>query len=261
MIERTLYDACPLCGDEVLLDVGTFDCTRHRAYRPVLPPTMSWCECHRCGHVFTEGYFQGDAAAELLSRVDATQMPGDGAHRDARWRPVVDSVAANCQGRGGEWLDVGFGDGTLLQTARDAGFAPSGIDLREAPVERLAQLGIPAHRAALEALEEQARYAVISMADVLEHMPFPRPALDKAWRLLAPGGVLFVSLPEFRSPAWQELDRSRRNPYWVEIEHYHNFSRPRLEQTLVEARLEPLWYRPNDRYLCGLDMAARKSEC
>jgi hypothetical protein len=108
--------------------------------------------------------------------------------------------------------------GSLLHTAQNAGFAISGIDLRQKSVERLAQLGIPARRAALESLREQARYAVISLADVLEHMPFPRPAL----------------------------------------EHYHNFSRPRLEDVLRQTGFEPLWHYPNDRYLCGLDVAARR---
>ena len=201
VIERTPYEACPLCGDEAILDVGTFDCTRHPLYHPPLPATISWCECYRCHHVFTDGYFEGSAAAEVP-------------------RP------------GGERLDVGFGDGSLLHTAQNAGFAVSGIDLRQESVERLAQLGIPARRAALESLREQARYAVISLADVLEHMPFPRPALEQAWR--------------------------RSNPYWVEIEHYHNFSRPRLEDVLRQTGFEPLWHHPNDPYLCGLDVAARR---
>jgi len=258
VIERTPYEACPLCGDEAILDIGTYDCTRHPLYHPPLPPTISWCECYRCHHVFTDGYFEGSAAAEVMSRVSPSQVPGNAPHRDARWRAVVDRVGACCSRPGGEWLDVGFGDGSLLQTAQNAGFAVSGIDLRQESVERLARLGIPARRAALESLEEQARYAVISLADVLEHMPFPRPALEQARRLLAPLGILFVSLPEFGSLAWKELDGRRSNPYWTEIEHYHNFSRPHLEEVLRQTNFEPLWHHPNGRYLCGLDVAARR---
>jgi protein O-GlcNAc transferase len=32
------------------------------------------------------------------------------------------------------------------------------------------------------------------MADVLEHMPFPRPGLAAAHQLLRPDGVLFLSM-------------------------------------------------------------------
>ena len=66
------------------------------------------------------------------------------------------------------------------------------------------------------------------MADVLEHMPFPKTGLIAARRLLAPGGALFLSMPNMDTMVWRLLHANKVNPYWGEIEHYHNFSRKRL---------------------------------
>jgi Methyltransferase domain len=66
------------------------------------------------------------------------------------------------------------------------------------------------------------------MADVLEHIPFPKMALAAAHRLLQQDGVLFLSMRNMDSMVWRLLHRNGANPYWGEIEHYHNFSRRRL---------------------------------
>jgi protein O-GlcNAc transferase len=100
----------------------------------------------------------------------------------------------------GAWLDVGFGNASLLFTAEGWGFVPVGLDLRRANVEALQRTGIEAHCRDLASLEGEARFSVISMADVLEHMPFPREGLTAARRLLAPGGILFPCVVPVWSP-------------------------------------------------------------
>src|ERR1041384_1736169 len=60
--------------------------------------------------------------------------------------------------------------------------------LGRASVEALRRLGIEARPADLTTLDEPGRFAVISLADVLEHMPFPKQGLAAAHRLLRPDG-------------------------------------------------------------------------
>ena len=47
------------------------------------------------------------------------------------------------------------------------------------------------------------RVDVLSMADVLEHMPWPRAALGRAAQMLRPGGILFLSMPNSDSVSWR----------------------------------------------------------
>jgi protein O-GlcNAc transferase len=98
--------------------------------------------------------------------------------------------------------------------------------------------------------------SVISMADVLEHIPFPRPALETAHRLLKPRGVLFLSMPNIESFVWLALDEAGTNPYWGELEHYHNFGRTRLYTLLRETGFSPVHYTISHRYRAGMEVIA-----
>ena len=99
---------------------------------------------------------------------------------------------------------------------------------------------------------------VISMADVLEHMPYPVSALQEAHTLLAPEGLLFVSMPNSDCYTWRMLDRLDGNPYWGELEHYHNFGRQRLYSLLRQHGFEPIDYGISERYYMCMEVIARK---
>ena len=43
-----------------------------------------------------------------------------------------------------------------------------------------------------------------------------------------------VSMPNSDTVIWRALDWQDMNPYWFEIEHYHNFNRARLYDLLEE---------------------------
>jgi 2-polyprenyl-3-methyl-5-hydroxy-6-metoxy-1,4-benzoquinol methylase len=109
-------------------------------------------------------------------------------------------------------------------------------------------------------LDHPGRYAVISMADVLEHMPFPATGLMAANRLLAPDGLLLISTPNSGSVAWDLLTRFDANPYWGEIEHYHNFSRQRLSALLEEFGFQVIHFAFSERYKLGMEIVAKRAK-
>lgn len=254
---RIPFEACPLCEGRQFNEIHAANCTPHPLYRPIVPPIMRWMRCESCGHVFTDGYFSDDVLAAIFQKTSEHQKPGWNFEQQ---RPVsariVDAVADHVDH--GAWLDVGFGNGSLLFTAEEWGFLPVGIDLRPSSVEALRSLGIEAHCIDIVGLQDPGRYSVISMADVLEHMPFPKPALVAAHRLLRPDGILFISMPNYQTIAWRLLEAAKMNSFWIEIEHYHNFSRARLYELLREMGFEPLRYRISERYRLCMEIIARR---
>jgi protein O-GlcNAc transferase len=96
------------------------------------------------------------------------------------------------------------------------------------------------------------------MADVLEHIPFPKMALAAAHRLLQQDGVLFLSMRNMDSMVWRLLHRNGANPYWGEIEHYHNFSRRRLYALLKNHGFQPAEYSVSERCRVGMEVIAVK---
>jgi 2-polyprenyl-3-methyl-5-hydroxy-6-metoxy-1,4-benzoquinol methylase len=159
------------------------------------------------------------------------------------WAPVVNKVVGLLGGYRTVvnretrpiWVDVGCGDGALLMTATDYGFAAVGLETRADAVERIKTLGGNALRHDFMELKFEVVVDVLSMMDVLEQVPFPRAALRKAAQVLRPGGVLVISTPDLTSSIWKALDAEKLNPYWQDLERYHNFSRDRLVTLLRDS--------------------------
>jgi SAM-dependent methyltransferase len=257
MNERILFRKCPLCDCPNLADSAVGDCSRHPCYHSSLSNVVRWKRCTDCAHIFTEGYYTDDACKLVFSKTLEQQQVGfafeqqriTSSHMVEKLLPYAAS---------GIWLDVGFGNGSLLFTAQEYGFTPVGLDLRIDNVRAMCSLGIESYCKDITELSLSSKCSVISMADVLEHLPYPQKALEAAHRLLSDAGVLFVSMPNMESTVWKVLDLQNANPYWGEIEHYHNFSRSRLYGLLREFGFEPVRYGISERYRVCMEVIAKK---
>jgi SAM-dependent methyltransferase len=258
MNERILFGICPLCESPDLADAATGDCSGHPLYHGSLSKLIRWKRCGACAHVFTEGYYTEEAARLIFGRTNAQQQVGaDMEQQRFASAHIVEKILPYVSA--GIWMDVGFGNGSLLFTAQEYGFKPLGLDLRAENVRALTTFGIEAHCKDITDLALPLRCAVISMADVVEHVPYPKKPLRAAHQLLSDAGVLFISMPNMESALWQTLDRQMANPYWAEIEHYHNFSRSRLYVLLREVGFEPVRYGISERYRACMEVLARKT--
>jgi 2-polyprenyl-3-methyl-5-hydroxy-6-metoxy-1,4-benzoquinol methylase len=269
------FIACPLCDTPVdsaeVYKVS--DASSHPLYKPELPSLLRWLRCHGCDHVFTENYWNEEGERLLFSSALAYQLPDSSQSEYLRklWAPVVRSIANRLSetrtrervfGAGGgerpRWIDVGFGNGGLVMTADEFGFASIGVDVRAEAVQRLAALGYGAICARFEELEIDRSLAVLSMADALEHMPDPRAALRKAHAMLDADGLLYLSCPNSETSTWRLWDQTNTNPYWAELEHYHNFSRASMLALLDAHGFNVVNYDVSVRYYSCMEITARK---
>jgi SAM-dependent methyltransferase len=260
--ERVLYRACPLCQSTEIHQLVVVNCTGNATWREPLEPTMSWMQCENCQHVFTEGYFTDEALNILFRNTQDQQVVGNDIewHRSISAKMVERVVASIGLPSDRLWLDVGFGNGSLLMTAQEFGFDVFGVDLREKNVEDIGKFGIPAYygtlRRAVSDVTFSAKPTVISMADVVEHEPFPLEALHAARELIGSPGVLLISMPNASAPLWRHWNAINQNFYWYEIEHYHNFTREKLYDVLQETGFKPVHYKVSDRYRCCMEVLA-----
>jgi SAM-dependent methyltransferase len=106
----------------------------------------------------------------------------------------------------GPVLDVGAGDGTLLDALASVGREATGLERRSTrPDVREAELS-----------EIDGRFAAIVFWHSLEHLRDAGAALDRASQLLAPGGIVVVAIPNLDSlqarafgERWLALDLPR----------------------------------------------------
>lgn len=261
------YAGCPLC-EHAARELGVADCQRHSLWHDGLPTTLQWMQCEACHHVFTRHYWTEQGLAEVFKRAHEGQLAGSGQvspdAKRAKWLPVVERVVALLGGYqamlsyqpAASWVDVGCGDGALMMTAADFGFEAVGIDAWHETVARLAALGFRAFQGDFMDKRFDKPLDVLSLMDVLEHLPYPRRALAKAHEMLADGGVLVISLPDLGCSTWRQLDALKANPYWYEIEHHHNFSRRRLMALLEESGFEVADFTIPNRYKAQLEVYA-----
>ena len=135
--------------------------------------------------------------------------------------------------RGGRVLDVGCGRGILLRTFLEQGLETHGVETSRKAV----QGADPRAEIAIAARLADVGYApgyfdAVVLFHVLEHLPDPRATLEEIHRVLCPGGLLFVAIPNFSSwparwagPAWLHLDLPR---------HIFHFPLPALRRLLVD---------------------------
>jgi len=110
----------------------------------------------------------------------------------------------------GEMLDVGPGTGIFLHLAgRDFGWRGRGIDVCAASARKAAEeFAVEVDVGDFETFDYSSRrFDSITMLDVLEHTVDPMSFLRRAYELLAPGGVLYVAVPNQRCLLTVILDR------------------------------------------------------
>ena len=258
--DREVYESCPLCNCD---DFTVFRDQRwdgRKDYKPEMFPIIRWMHCSQCEHVFTEGPFKENALQMIFADTNPGQVPGANMEQQRSvWAPTVKEVARYCLS--GSWLDIGFGNGALLEVAEEWGFKVHGIDSRSDTVMRMRGRGISAEISDLEHFSQVNELDVVSLFDVLEHMPYPKNALRQVAEILKPDGLIVLSMPNMASSAWRDLDNAGANPYWAEIEHYHNFTRSRLVELLDECEFEFLSFSiPSLRWRLGMEIVARSKK-
>jgi 2-polyprenyl-3-methyl-5-hydroxy-6-metoxy-1,4-benzoquinol methylase len=98
-------------------------------------------------------------------------------------------------------LDVGCGAGAFLSVAKNRGWQAQGVELSPQLANKCsALLGVPVATSTFEdAAATAASFDLITFWDVIEHVTNPMSCLQKAHRLLAPGGYVVFCTPDERS--------------------------------------------------------------
>ncbi len=152
----------------------------------------------------------------------------------------------------GRALDIGCGPGLFLDVLRAAGWEVAGLDpsahARKAAEARLGR-GVVRSGTLAEARFAPGSFDLVTFWDVLEHVPAPLDALQRARALLAPGGRLIVETQDVRSLAARVL--GSRWHHYKHGEHLHHFHRGTLGRALRASGFEPLSMRagPGGKYV------------
>jgi SAM-dependent methyltransferase len=145
------------------------------------------------------------------------------------------------------WLDFGCGAGAFLKFLRERGtFHGRSLNLTGHDVGSYADLlrerdGFRILDFGALQREPDARYDIISMIEVLEHLPAPVAPLQLVARLLKPGGLLLLTTGNLDSPIARRQGIHYR--YCAPEIHVSLFNPRCLEQLYRQVGLEPYHVR------------------
>lgn len=128
--------------------------------------------------------------------VAATYLLGEAAR--AVFRHAL-APLARAGGPAPRLLDVGAAQGVLLEEAARLGFDAEGVDHCADNVRDARARGLRVRLAEAEDLDDRALFDVVTMMDLIEHVPEPARLLAMAHRALRPGGTLVVYTPNHRA--------------------------------------------------------------
>lgn len=138
-------------------------------------------------------------------------------------------------GKPGHVLDIGCGRGHLLQAFQRRGWEVTGTEMSEsAAAHAREQLKLPVYIGQLADLKlPLASFDAVVMWHVLEHLERAHDTLHEVHRMLRPGGVFLVAVPDFGS-----LEARAARDRWFHLDvprHLTHFSRAALTSSLERA--------------------------
>jgi SAM-dependent methyltransferase len=197
-------------------------------------------ECEACGHRQLARWPSDVELLELYVGARADHYVEESVGQRHTARASLDQIERHLQTSDPpRLLDLGCWVGFLLAEARDRGWDVTGVE----PSSYAASYAREHH--GIEVLEQdllsadlpERAFDAIVLGDVIEHLTDPLAALERIGRLLVPGGVLYLTLPDSGS----RLARAMGARWWSVIPtHVQYFSRSSLALLLRRAGYEPL---------------------
>jgi 2-polyprenyl-3-methyl-5-hydroxy-6-metoxy-1,4-benzoquinol methylase/ribosomal protein S27E len=254
---------CKLCGsrahDEVLRDdpwrvVRCAQCAH--VYVTPQPGADTLAE-----HVYDEAYWRSDSP-RLRGYADYVADERLYLRTFARRARVIERWFPHS----GRVLDIGCAAGYFLRVLRERGWDVQGIEPSSA-IARVARESLGPdriHQGTLESCVGSARFAprsfdLVTMWDVLEHLPDPARALEHATGWLRIGGRMILETQDVDSFAARTL--GRRWHHYKQPEHLHHFSRRSITDLLERHGLRVLEVGREDagKYVNGSFLVERAS--
>lgn len=249
-------DACMLCGS-----TGFEACFRQEPHEVR--------RCRACGLVWVSPRLEGDQLTALYDEdywcSDDPKVHGYADYRAEEERYLQTfrlrlDHALRDGPRSGRALDVGCAAGFCLAVLAERGFDVHGVE-PSAAIARDAQARVGAGRVFVGTLDQAPHgprsFDLVTLWDVVEHVPDPHSLLRRARDLLAPGGLLVVETQDVGSAFARVL--GRRWHHYKHAEHLYHFSPGTIRRLLGDCGLSvvSLTHRHAGKHVSGAFVAER----
>lgn len=243
------YTHCPVCQSDSLQRI--FDVKDYT----VSGEEFEVLQCNACTARFTQDVPGQDAigryykSEDYISHTNTSKGLINQLYQRVRVRTMKQKAAMVKKYThlpSGQLLDIGCGTGTFLHTMQQEGWQVTGLepdaDARAVGKQQYGITSLPSPE--LFSLKPQS-FNAITLWHVLEHVHALHDYMAQIKALMAPGGVLFVAVPNYTAK-----DARAYGPYWAGYDvprHLYHFSPAAMKVLAQQHELQidcmlPMWF-------------------
>ena len=219
------WDRCPVCGHQDM-------------ERELESNQIDIMKCRSCTHRFTkkipvnpEEVYDSDAYNQTVQELELSQLEYRKRRFGGERASIVQGLFPDVNRR---VLDVGCGWGYFLAALQDLGFECQGIELSK-PVAEMARktYGLNVVTVPVEEFRPEAKFDLVSLFGVIEHLEKPIRVIEQCRELLADSGFILIFTPNYESVAVKVQGEGANMIY--PGQHLHHFTRRSIEKLAESA--------------------------
>lgn len=194
---------------------------------------------------YAETYYQAPVSSTYQQSYDELELE----YKRTKCNALIHALKSLSQGSGKNFLDVGAGEGFLLNAAHESGFQVTGLDFSAFGVNKFFPHLSERHRSgdifrSLEQLAaEKKKFSVCTSTNVLEHVLDPGLFLKSIRNVLDADGILAITVPNDYSDIQQlaiDEEMIDREFWFVPPHHLHFFNTRNILVFLQECGFDVL---------------------
>lgn len=181
---------CPACGSKVRIELGTKN-------------GFDMFACGGCSSLYTGHVPQAEQAEDYDTYYSESNLSVPDFIRE-RLREIIGGFSQYRESN--RLLDIGFGAGTMLETAGELKWNVYGLEISKPAAEQAKKRGFDIFHGSLnEAKYPDHYFDVITSSEILEHLPDPNGDLREVARILRPGGLFWATTPSAKSLSFRVM--------------------------------------------------------
>ncbi len=201
-------------------------------------PNFAVTVCDQCGHHFIPAYYRKKIVYTQYKNADVTNAVRAGNNWVKIQRHKLRFNFIRKFKKNGSLFDLGAGWGHFMLAGKELGYNVYGIEISEQPyLYCVNDLKLPVDHIDFFRMNEERKFDIITMWDVLEHIDKAGEFLEKCSRLSAPGGYLFLQVPQIDSFF---AKRHKDNWKMMGLDHVNYFGKETITRILEKHGYEVL---------------------
>jgi len=247
------YRNCPNCGRDdfnVIFDSNIGEADLQKGIKTVY---MLWggthgrhVKCKNCHLIYVNPIEKASKINGDYSKMGNTDAP---IIRESRLRAARSQLELIKNYKSGTTLlDIGCGEGFFLFNAAKAGYTTKGVELsQDAAAYARREFGLDVEVKPFNEMQLPDNYFdVVTMWQVLEHLPHPLATLKEVHRILKPGGLLATSTPDIEG----KMAKFFRRKWWnLRRLHINQFTAKTLTDMLNRAGFKNVFSTDYKEYI------------